>query len=242
MSELSIITATFNAENYLPGLVDSLKSQTDQNFEWVVVDGGSTDKTLEILSETSRCLKKVVIDSRPDFGIYDALNRGIKASKGRYYLVAGADDIFYPDAVLSYKEAINKTGTDFVTALVSSNGKVHGPRRFMAPWLFGPFAYISSHAIGLATKRSLHEVFGFYSNQYPIGADQLFILNAIKSGATHSSHDFVAGRFDTESGTSGKNVLCSLLDGYRVKINLGYSKAVQTFLLLLRLARHWKRI
>ena len=242
MTNLSIITATFNAGNYLPGLVDSLKSQTDQNFEWVVVDGGSTDETLEILKGASACLKNVVIDSRQDFGIYDALNRGIKASKGSYYLVAGADDAFYPDAVLKYKAAINNSGADFVTALVSSNGKVHGPRRFMAPWLFGPFAYISSHAIGLATKRSLHEVFGLYSNQYPIGADQLFILNAIKSGATHSSHNFVAGRFDMESGTSGNNVLCSLLDGYRVKINLGYSKTVQTFLLLLRLARHWKRL
>jgi len=89
---ISIITATYNAAAVLPRLVESLIAQTDQDFEWVVADGASTDGTLEILEQAKTRLKNVVVDSRPDFGIYDAMNRAIKLSKSSYYLIVGADN------------------------------------------------------------------------------------------------------------------------------------------------------
>ncbi|MEN9258541.1 MAG: glycosyltransferase [Gloeomargarita sp. SRBZ-1_bins_9] len=96
---LSVVTATYNAAHDLPRLIASLAAQTDQDFEWVVADGVSTDGTLELLEQARQKLQRVVVDSRPDFGIYDALNRAVKLASGEYYLVVGADDMLFPEAI-----------------------------------------------------------------------------------------------------------------------------------------------
>jgi glycosyltransferase involved in cell wall biosynthesis len=79
---LSIVTATFNSEKNLPVLVESLRRQTDSDFEWVIADGGSTDGTLSILGKIDDLA--IVLSSEPDFGIYDALNRAISLASGEY--------------------------------------------------------------------------------------------------------------------------------------------------------------
>lgn len=70
--KLSVITATYNAIEYLPSLIECLRKQEDQDFEWVVADGASTDGTLELLESITDL--NIVITSQEDFGIYDALN------------------------------------------------------------------------------------------------------------------------------------------------------------------------
>ena len=68
--KISIITAVYNAENHIQDLIESLRQQGDSNFEWVVVDGLSTDNTLEILKKIDDLNVKII--SEADFGIYDA--------------------------------------------------------------------------------------------------------------------------------------------------------------------------
>ena len=81
--KVSIITAVYNAENHILNLINSLRQQIDKNFEWVVVDGLSTDSTVKILKNIDDL--NITIISEADFGIYDALNKGIKACTGEYY-------------------------------------------------------------------------------------------------------------------------------------------------------------
>lgn len=239
---LSIVTATYNAAEHIPRLIGALEAQTDQNFEWVVADGGSTDGTLDILHDAAKRLKHVKIDSHPDFGIYDALNRAIKMCNGDYYLVAGADDVFFPQAIADYKVAIAASGADLVTACIESGGCVQGPRQRQWPWLYGPFAFVSGHAIGVALRRLLHDRYGYYSRQFPIAADQLFLLKAIDGGASVSVQKFVAGRFECALGTSGQDVLGNLLEGYRVQVAMGNSLVLQSILVILRIMKNWRRI
>src|SRR5690554_463607 len=113
--KLSIITATYNAMDHLPNLIECLRNQEDQDFEWVVADGASTDGTLELLQSITDL--NIIITSQEDFGIYDALNRAIKLCGSEFYLVMGADDFLYPNGVKDYKEAI-VDGVDVVTALI----------------------------------------------------------------------------------------------------------------------------
>lgn len=89
--DLSVVTATYNAVQHLPNLIKSLRDQSDRDFEWVVMDGGSTDGTIELLKLVEDI--KIVFKSQKDFGIHDALNRAVKVSSGTYYLVVGADDL-----------------------------------------------------------------------------------------------------------------------------------------------------
>jgi glycosyltransferase involved in cell wall biosynthesis len=239
---ISIVTATYNAAALLPRLVTSLKAQTDQDFEWVVADGGSSDDTVKIVEDAKVSLRQVLLTSQPDFGIYDALNRGVKVAQGNYYIVLGADDTLEANAIANYKRAIGEAGADLVTACVESNGNMQGARRADRAWLYGQFAYISAHAVGLAIKRSLHEKVGFYSRKYPIAADQLFVMLAVAQGADVSRHDFVAGRFEHALGTSGQDVLGSLVELFRIQVQLGRPLAVQVLLLLIRMWRFRRSI
>ena len=81
---ISIVTATYNAAAHLQGLIASIKAQTDRDFEWVVADGSSSDDTLDILKRIEGV--SMLVDSQPDYGIYDAFNRAIKLARGDYYL------------------------------------------------------------------------------------------------------------------------------------------------------------
>lgn len=237
---LSIITATFNTAECLPRLIDSLKSQSDPDFEWIVADGGSTDETLALVHDAAKTLN-VKVDSRPDFGIYDALNRAVKMADGDYYVVIGADDEFFPDAVAQYKAACTSTDADFVTARVEVDGCVCGVRNKRLEWLYGPFAHVGCHAVGLAIRRSLHDRFGYYSRSFPIAADQLFILEALHGGATVSEQPFVAGKY-YHGGSSGQDMLGTLVEGFRVQVRVGHGLLPQLCLLIARIFKNWSRI
>lgn len=104
---ISIVTATFNAAALLPGLIESLSAQTDRNFEWIVIDGKSTDTTRQIIESAGSIVSTWI--SEPDFGIYDALNKAIRIASSEYYLVLGADDRLLPDAIAHYRLQAKQT-------------------------------------------------------------------------------------------------------------------------------------
>jgi len=235
---ISVITATYNAAAVLPRLIESLAAQTDQDFEWVVADGGSTDGTLEILEKAKSQLKTVIIDSRPDFGIYDAMNRAVKISTGEYYLVAGADDCFEDEAVRLYKKFILKSRADLVTSVIQSNGQLKGVNKKKWTWLYGPWAYISGHAIGVAIKKDLHTHLGYYSRRLPIAADYLFLLKALKAGAVVTEAKFVSGAYESKTGVSGQDVLGALTESFRANILAGGSPALQIIIHFLRIIKN----
>lgn len=230
---ISVVTATFNAVAYLPKLIESLRNQTDKNFQWVVADGQSTDGTLELLQSVQNL--DLVVLSQEDFGIYDALNRAIKAATGQYYIVCGADDFFDGDAIANFKQAILGSGADVITAKVRYAGRYLEPKS-KAPWLWGHFAYISSHTLGTAINKTLHETYGYYSRKYPIAADQLFIMRALDGGASSCAEDFIVGEVGNE-GVSSVDRVGNATEVYRVQLALGRSWIAQTLLLLCRLLK-----
>lgn len=98
----SIITVTYN---YLEGLkrtTESVKNQTDTDYEWIIIDGNSQDGTVEYLNTLD-----AVITSEPDQGIYDAMNKGLTRATGEYVLFLNAGDSFYsPDTLESIKKVV----------------------------------------------------------------------------------------------------------------------------------------
>lgn len=234
---ISVITATFNAAKVLPSLIESLRAQSDRGFEWIVMDGASTDGTVDILRNAGDVVSRWI--SEPDFGIYDALNKAVKLSTGEYYLVVGADDTLSPDAIRDFFAAAEVSKADIVTALVKAGGRIHQVRRGPS-WLFGQFAYVAAHAVGTLFRRKLHERFGYYSRRYPIAADALFIKKACQGGATIYEADFVAGEFG-QGGTSSVDVAGSLSEFFRVQLETE-SKFPQLALYALRLIKNYRRL
>lgn len=95
----SIITVTYNAEDTVGRTIDSVDSQTFSDYEHLIVDGASSDKTLAIISERTNPRRSVV--SERDKGIYDAMNKGISNTKGKYLIFLNAGDKFHAPDTLS---------------------------------------------------------------------------------------------------------------------------------------------
>ncbi|WP_462319243.1 glycosyltransferase [Marinilabilia sp.] len=96
--KISIITVTYQSARTLSATIDSVRRQTFKDFEYIVVDGGSTDDTIDILKKNSDVVDKWI--SEPDGGIYDAMNKGIGLSEGELVGFIHADDVFAKADVL----------------------------------------------------------------------------------------------------------------------------------------------
>ena len=239
--KLTIITATYNASNFLPQLIESLSAQSDKDFEWVIADGNSSDKTLLLLENAKKIIKNIVIDSRQDSGISDAINRAIKISTGEYFVIIGADDFFYPDAIMNFKKYLFTYKPDILCAKILANGKELQVRKPDWLWLYGSSSKIACTAIGTAYKRNLVDKAGYFDTKMQIYADGLFALRAIKSGATIINVNFMAGEYAI-GGLSNSNPLISFSEDFRAKLLCGYNLYFQLFLFVMRVIKSKNKI
>jgi glycosyltransferase involved in cell wall biosynthesis len=237
-----IISASFNAGRCIGNLIQSLEAQTDQDFVWILVDGGSSDDTLEKADKIQGITKKLVVNKN-DFGIYHAINAGLKLCNEGYYIVAGCDDIFHPDAVANFKEAILEDPADIIAANVKLSKKKNliKPKGSHLIWLYGGGALIASHSVGTAIRCDLHKKIGTYSNRYPIYADSELMVRAFVKGARFAYPGFTAGEFSVE-GLSNKSQLISFSDQFKALVAHGYNFYLQWFLFNLRLLKWSSRI
>ena len=97
--KISIITVCYNSAKTLQDTFDSVKSQTYTDIEYIVVDGASTDGTLEMIQEHEAHISKWV--SEPDKGLYDAMNKGIEMATGNLIGILNSDDVFMDSEVIS---------------------------------------------------------------------------------------------------------------------------------------------
>jgi len=111
MSKISIITITYNAETVLEKTLQSILNQNDKNFEYIIVDGASKDKTVEIIRKYEKFISENQYDnfkkeqfrwiSEPDTGLYDAMNKGIDLATGDFLWFMNAGDKIYDTTTLS---------------------------------------------------------------------------------------------------------------------------------------------
>jgi len=229
---ISIITVTLNVDEQIPGLIDSLRVQSDRNFEWIVVDGGSKDATVDLLRESDDVVSAWI--SEPDFGIYDALNKAIRLSTGEYYLVLGADDRLNPDAIAQYRLHASISGADLITASIFLDGRVSAGKKGRS-WLHGMFAYISGHSVGTLIRRSLHDQFGYYSRRFLIAADMYFIKTVCASPEIRiQKANFLAGEHGSV-GISSVDKAATFCECFRVQLETERWKLPQVIIFIAKL-------
>lgn len=236
---LSIITATFNSKNTILNLINSLNKVNSKIFEWVVIDGQSSDKTVSIVK--SNYNGKLLIKSEPDKGIYHAINKGILLSNYDYYLVIGSDDFFYDGAIEHLVTLIRHKSPDFITGKVTDmTKKIYLPMNINR-YRYGQRTYISNHSVGLVIKKELHSYLDLYSLDYKLCSDQLFILNAIDSGAKIIYTDYLLGVYSGE-GVSATNKLRWMIEFYIISIKTNpKSFLYATFLFIYRFIKGLKK-
>lgn len=128
----TIITVCYNAENTIERTIRSLLNQTFSDYEYIIKDGGSTDKTLDIINSLVAESEAVHIVSEPDQGIYDAMNTALDIAQGEYIYFLNAGDVLSDDKVLdSVHQALMEKKADIVYGnVVQVSGEKHVLRKY----------------------------------------------------------------------------------------------------------------
>lgn len=172
---ISVVVAVFEAADTLQRCIDSVEAQTYPRKEMVVMDGGSTDGTVEILEANGE--KVACWRSEPDRGIYHAWNKALERAQGDWICFLGADDYFADRDCLSDLVAAGGSADAVFGKLMRFDDAGRELRTFGRPWVWKEMKRHQSIAHpGALHRRYLFEKYGFFSESYPIAGDYEFLL------------------------------------------------------------------
>jgi|SRR6185437_2738716 len=232
MPSIAVLTASRNAASTLPALFETLKSQSLRDFEWIVVDGASTDGSVTLLNRFAREFDWVKWTSERDFGLYDALNKGLRRIQAPLYVVVGADDRLAPDALANYVALARSSGADVILADVSIEGQRRGGFKPGRGWLSHAAVFRGSHSVGMAIRTALHSRFGEYSSRFPLLADGLLLKTLVRAkDVRFFQADFIAGDF-SRGGMTGRRKAQILAETWQIQLLTERHPVLQTLLFL----------
>jgi glycosyltransferase involved in cell wall biosynthesis len=178
--KVSIITVAFNSSGTISDTIRSVLNQSHQNIEYIIIDGGSSDGTQEVIRSFGNKIAEFV--SEPDNGIYDAINKGIRRSSGDIIGILNSDDFFCDENVVrKIAGAFEDEKTDVVLGdvqFVHSNDN-SGIFRYYSSKLFHPgkfkFGFMPAHP-GFYVRRKFFDSLGYYKTDYKIAADYELLI------------------------------------------------------------------
>jgi glycosyltransferase involved in cell wall biosynthesis len=236
---VSIITAVLNGAQGIERSMASVLGQTFTSFEYIAMDGGSVDGTVDILRSHEGSIDYWV--SEPDNGIYHALNKGIAAARGEWLYFLGADDILADSRVLE-KVFAQMRDTLFLygDVIYGDSGAVYG----------GPFTrrMLTERNIcqqGIFYSRELFRRLGPFDTKYPLLSDWLFNMKAFSLRETRPAHlDMVIAEYSLEGASSRKPDIPFYLDRLQlIRKYLGMSCYLYALACRLQetVAANWKK-
>lgn len=214
MLKISVITAVHNNRETISAALDSALGQSGVDIELVVIDGGSTDGTLEVLRSYADRLHVLV--SEPDRGIYDALNKGIQRASGEVVGFLHSDDLFADAGVLSrIAAAFADPGVGAVYGDLLYVRK-DNPDQVVRYWRSGEFSgrrlgwgWMPPHPT-LYIRRHVYEQHGLFDTSFRIAADYDFILRTLgqnRVGVCYIPEVLVKMRVGGASNRSLSNIM-----------------------------------
>lgn len=179
----TVVTVVKNGASSILKTLDSVKQQSYQDIEHIIIDGCSSDGTREIVDSFDN--SKIRMYSDNDNGIYQAINKGILKSKNTIICLLHCDDEFENnDVIKEAMELLDENGADYLFGGVKFIG---GNRKVLRKWIPGPITkyslasgYMFPHTT-LFCKREVFNHIGLYNENYKISGDYEFIIRLIKS-------------------------------------------------------------
>jgi glycosyltransferase involved in cell wall biosynthesis len=176
--KISIITVCFNSSKTIEKTFQSIKNQSYQNLEYIVVDGGSSDDTLKIIKNYSSCITNYISES--DKGLYDAMNKGISMATGDIIGILNSDDIFVDNYVLEKVAKFHtKNSIDASVGNITQFNKNDKVIRKYSAKNWSPnklkIGFMPAHP-AIFFKRDLFENYGKYRLDFVSGADYELII------------------------------------------------------------------
>lgn len=211
--KVSIVTTTYNDKESLKKTICQIRQQDYENLEYIIVDGGSSDGTIEVIERAGKEFgERLLWVSEPDKGIYDALNKGLRMASGEI-LGCCFDQFAGRDVISKMVDVILREGTDGVHGdLCYMDGE-----RIVRRWHQGEgkirYGWMPGHPT-LYLKREVYERFGYYKTDYRIAADYEFMIRILKDGKVKLSYLPEVLVYMAHGGTS-TNSLGAYLEGMK---------------------------
>lgn len=231
----SIVTASYNSEKTISDTITSVLNLDFKDFEYIIVDGNSSDGTLEIIKsfvpkfEAKGIPYKFI--SEKDKGIYDAWNKGIALSEGQWISFLGSDDMYIEDALINYSNEINKSdiGTNYISSQVEIIDEKHQFIRVIGK----PFVWenvvrnMNIAQVGSFHKKELFEKVGNFSTAYKIVGDLDFYIRC-KETIKPAFFNLITAKM--QNGGVSNQIYKALKEALVVKLKYGYnSKFISYF-------------
>lgn len=231
--KISVITVVYNAAVLLESTIKSVLAQTYSNIEYILIDGGSTDGTMEIIKKYHQQIALTL--SEKDNGIYDAMNKGLKKASGDFVLFLNAgDELFSNDTIEKIFSGSEDADVYYGnTAIVNKSGIVVGDRRLSPPeklnWKSLRFGMCVSHQSFIA-RRLLCD---FYNTNYKVSADIDWVINVLKQSEKTVNTRLYISKF-LEGGVSNKRRKKALLERFKIMVkHYGFFQTIINHLVIL---------
>lgn len=225
---VSIITVVFNGVEFLEPTVLSVIDQQCDNYEYIIVDGGSTDGTLDIIRKYEKKIKVWI--SEPDNGLYDAMNKGLGMAQGDYvWFINAGDELYDPGTLCKIFDDDKGMYSDIYygeTLIIDQHRQPVGMRRQKTPeklsWKSLKYGMVVSHQ-SIIVKRSVAPV---YNLGYTCSADIDWVIRSLKQAKTIKNTHLILSRF-MDGGRSKSTISPSLKERFRImKENYGWLRTV----------------
>lgn len=208
--KISIITPTYNSEKTISRTIDSIIAQNYSNLEYIIIDGASNDRTLEIIKDYQAKINIKLI-SESDGGLYDAMNKGIALATGEIVGILNSDDLFKSDNVLSLvAESFADNKVDAVYGDITyfaDNEKVI--KRYWPSGVYREGNLNNGWTIphpALYLRKSVYDRFGLFNTDFKIAGDYEFILRLLKKHKINLKYVPQVFVNMYEGGVSGRNL------------------------------------
>ena len=216
----SIITVTYNASQWIERTIESVILQSYPNIEYIVIDGNSTDGTVEIIKNYESNNVRLKWISEPDNGLYDAMNKGLKLASGDYvWFINAGDELYSENTVQEIANMIDAENLPDIiygeTKIADEYGNFLAMRRLKTPeklsWKSFKMGMLVCHQ-SFIVKREITEL---YDLQYRLTADYDWCIRCLKKANNVFNTKLILSRF-LEAGLSAANRKESLKERYRI--------------------------
>ena len=180
--DLTIITVVKNDELNISKTIESIISQKEKvNLQYIIIDGKSSDKTFEKIKKYRKYID--VLISKKDKGIYDAMNKGIRLSKGEIIGFCNSGDILYPGGLDIILKTFNNKKCDYVFGTILRNYKTSKIKKYgiREKRIYYNFDFATSHSTGFYVKKIVIDNLGLFNLKFKCSSDYDFYYRLIDS-------------------------------------------------------------
>jgi len=239
---ISIITVVLNGDKYLEECIKSLHNQKIDNYEHIIIDGGSSDNTINIIKKFENKIDYWCQIN--DEGIYDAFNYGMQLARGSYLGFLNSDDTFTNNTFFYLNDYIKKfPEKDFIFGSVKKHwGILHGYKPSKIYWSWG---FYSSHSTGFFIKLSSAKKIGFYNLKYKYSSDYDYFFRMIvkeKMNGIGTKKEEIFGIFRRGGYSSKIKFIDHFFEEINIRIDNGQNKFLILLIFIYKYLKHFSKI